>query len=74
MSWKIERRSIMIGSRKTSVSLEEPFWNSVKEIAKARGKTLSELVDEIAGGRQDGNLTSAIRLFVLDYFRSRLTV
>ena len=43
----------------------------MKEIASARTLTLSELVGEIDGGRQQGNLSSAIRLFVLDYFRSR---
>ena len=73
MAWPIEKRSIVIGRRKSSVSLEEPFWISLKELAKTRGKTLSELVDEIAGDRQHGNLSSAIRLFVLDYFRSRGT-
>jgi predicted DNA-binding ribbon-helix-helix protein len=65
----VVKRSIMIGGHKTSVSLEEAFWNGMKEISRARGKTLSELVSEIDDSRQ-GNLSSAIRLFVLDHFRT----
>jgi predicted DNA-binding ribbon-helix-helix protein len=69
MKSPVVKRSIVIGGHKTSVSLEEAFWNGVKEISGARGKTLSELVSEIDGSRQQGNLSSAIRLFVLDHFR-----
>jgi predicted DNA-binding ribbon-helix-helix protein len=67
----VVKRSIIIGGHKTSVSLEEAFWNGMKEISKERGITLSNLVSEIDANRQQGNLSSAIRLFVLDYFRSR---
>lgn len=70
MKSPVVKRSIVIGGHKTSVSLEEAFWNGVKEISGARGKTLSELVSEIDGSRQQGNLSSAIRLFVLDHFRT----
>jgi predicted DNA-binding ribbon-helix-helix protein len=56
---------------KTSVSLEEAFWNGMKEISGLRSMTLSELVGEIDSNRQQGNLSSAIRLFVLDYFKNR---
>ena len=63
----------MVGGHKTSVSLEEAFWNGMKEISGLRNMTLSELVGEIDSNRQQGNLSSAIRLFVLDYFRSRAT-
>ena len=70
MKSPIVKRSIVIGGHKTSVSLEEAFWNAIKEISRARGKSLSELVSEIARNRQQGNLSSAIRLFVLDHFRN----
>jgi predicted DNA-binding ribbon-helix-helix protein len=73
MKSPVVKRSIVVAGHKTSVSLEEAFWNGMKEIASARNLTLSELVGEIDGGRQQGNLSSAIRLFVLDYFRSRAT-
>jgi predicted DNA-binding ribbon-helix-helix protein len=53
-----------------SVSLEEPFWNGMKEISRQRGMTLSELVGAIDSARQQNNLSSAIRLFVLDHFKS----
>jgi predicted DNA-binding ribbon-helix-helix protein len=60
----------VIGGHKTSVSLEDAFWQGLKQIATGRGMTLSELVATIDGERRQGNLSSAIRLFVLDYYRS----
>ena len=65
----VVKRSIMVGGHKTSISLEEAFWSGVKEICGERDKTLSGLVSEIDRNRQHGNLSSAIRLFVLDHFR-----
>jgi len=70
MKSPVVKRSIVIGSHKSSVSLEEAFWDGMKEISRERGKTLSELVSEIDDRRQQGNLSSAIRLFVLDHFRT----
>ena len=67
----VVKRSVVVRGHKTSVSLEEAFWISMREISKARGMTLSELVAEIDSTRQQGNLSSAIRLFVLEHFRSR---
>jgi predicted DNA-binding ribbon-helix-helix protein len=66
--WK---RSIVIAGRKTSVSLEDEFWKSLKEIAKERGMTLEELVSAIDADRNHANLSSAIRLFVLGFYRAR---
>jgi predicted DNA-binding ribbon-helix-helix protein len=74
MKSPVVKRSIVVAGHKTSVSLEEAFWSGMKEISSARHLTLSELVGEIDGNRQQGNLSSAIRLFVLDYFRSRAIV
>ena len=71
MKSSVVRRTIMIGDHRTSVSVEDAFWNSMKEISGQRDMTLSQLVGEIESNRQQGNLSSAIRLFVLDYFRSR---
>lgn len=71
MKSPVVKRSIVVAGHKTSVSLEEAFWNGMKEISSARNLTLSDLVGEIDTNRQQGNLSSAIRLFVLDYFRSR---
>lgn len=60
-----------VRGHKTSVSLEEEFWHAVKEIFGFRNITVSELVAEIDSNRQQGNLSSAIRLFVLDHFKTR---
>ncbi len=65
----ITKRSIVVGGKKTSVRLEEAFWNGVKKIAENRNVTLSELVSSIDGERLHANLSSAIRLFVLDQYR-----
>ncbi len=73
MKSPVVKRSIVVAGHKTSVSLEEAFWNGMKEISGLRNMTLSELVGEIDGNRQQGNLSSAIRLFVLNYFKSRAT-
>jgi predicted DNA-binding ribbon-helix-helix protein len=71
MKSPVVKRSIVVAGHKTSVSLEEPFWSGMKEISQERAITLSELVGEIDTNRQLGNLSSAIRLFVLDHFRGR---
>jgi len=71
MKSPVVKRSIVVAGHKTSVSLEEAFWNGMKEISGERSMTLSELVGEIDSKRQQGNLSSAIRLFVLDHFKSR---
>lgn len=74
MKSPVVKRSIVVAGHKTSVSLEEAFWNGMKEISGLRNMTLSELVGEIDNNRQQGNLSSAIRLFVLDHFKNRAGV
>ena len=71
MKSPVVKRSVIVGRHKTSVSLEEAFWSGMKDIAAERGQTLYEVVSEIDANRQQGNLSSAIRLFVLDHFKSR---
>ena len=66
----IVKRSVIIDGQKTSVSLEDPFWTDLKKIAHAQQMTLSALVAEIDGTREHGNLSSAIRLFVLRHVRN----
>jgi predicted DNA-binding ribbon-helix-helix protein len=68
----VAKRSIVAAGHKTSVSLEDAFWQGLKEIARGRNVTLSELVAAIDSGRRQGNLSSAIRLFVLDFYRNQL--
>lgn len=63
------KRSIIVARHRTSVSLEDVFWVGLREIAKNRGVTLSDLVGEIDMNRDNNNLSSALRLFVFDYVR-----
>ena len=71
MKSMIAKRSIMINNHKTSVSLEDEFWNALKEIAGDRHVTLSELFSGIDKQRQHDNLSSALRLFALEYYRGK---
>jgi predicted DNA-binding ribbon-helix-helix protein len=67
----IARRSVFIGRHKTSVSLEDKFWTALREIAAERQLTMSALATSIAHGRGDlGNLSSALRCFVLERYRT----
>ena len=66
MKSPVVKRSIVIAGHKTSVSLEDAFWQGLKQIAGDRDLTLSDLVATIDTERRQGNLSSAIRLFVLD--------
>jgi predicted DNA-binding ribbon-helix-helix protein len=67
----VTKRSIVIAGHKTSISLEDAFWKALKDIALAQGTTLSDLVAAIDSQRRHGNLSSAIRLFVLEHFQVR---
>jgi predicted DNA-binding ribbon-helix-helix protein len=69
MKSSIIKRSVAIAGHKTSVSLEDAFWSDLRKIANAQNATLSNVVAEIDKKRQQGNLSSAIRLFVLDRVR-----
>jgi predicted DNA-binding ribbon-helix-helix protein len=61
----------LLAGRKTSVSLEDEFWNALKKIANDRYVTMSGLVGDIDAQRQHGNLSSMLRLFVLEYYRGK---
>ena len=73
MKSPVVKRSIVIAGHKTSVSLEDAFWRGLKEIASGRDMTLSDLVAASDAERQHGNLSSAIRLYVLDFYRNQLS-
>jgi predicted DNA-binding ribbon-helix-helix protein len=64
MKPQIAKRSIVINGHKTSVSLEDAFWNGLKEIAADRRTPVSKMIDAINERRVAGNLSSALRLFV----------
>lgn len=71
MQSAVVKRSIVIAGHKTSVSLEDDFWNALKEIKRSNSMTLSSLVADIDARRLHANLSSAIRIFVLHHFRSQ---
>jgi predicted DNA-binding ribbon-helix-helix protein len=65
------KRSFTIGGHRTSISLEAPFWEALREIAKLEKKSLAQLVQSVDVGRDDGGLSSAVRIWILNYFRNR---
>ena len=74
MKSSVVKRSVVVADHKTSVSLEDEFWRSMKEIASLQDMTLSDLVSEIDKGRTHENLSCAIRLYVLDFYRKGATM
>jgi predicted DNA-binding ribbon-helix-helix protein len=70
MKSSVTKRSVVIRGHKTSISLEDAFWNGLREIANAQGATASKLIADIDKARETNNLSSAIRLFVLEYVRT----
>jgi predicted DNA-binding ribbon-helix-helix protein len=70
MKTAVIKRSILINGKKTSVSLENEFWDALHEIAKYKNTTAAKLAGEIARQRNTVNLSSAIRIFVYNHFRS----
>ena len=71
MTSPVIKRSIVIAGHRTSVSLEDAFWKALKEIAQARHSSLAELIASVDDQRRGGNLSSAIRVFVLGHYRGR---
>ena len=69
MTDAVVKRSVQIAGHATSVSLERPFWDALGEIAQERGLPVRALIAEVDGSREAGNLSSAIRMFVLAHFR-----
>jgi predicted DNA-binding ribbon-helix-helix protein len=69
------KRSLTIARHRTSVSLEEPFWTALADIAKAQGKSIASLVSEIDKGRSErrdeASLSAAIRLYVLERVQAK---
>lgn len=68
----LEKRSVNISGHPTSISLEEEFWEQLKDIAREQRCPLNELIAEIDGGRI-GNLSSELRVYVLKYLQGKLS-
>jgi len=71
MKSAIAKRSIVLNQHKTSISLEDDFWNCLREIADERKTKLTTLLLEIDQARNNANLSSAIRVFVFNEMRSQ---
>jgi len=65
----VRKRSVKIAGHSTSLSLEEVFWEALKEVARGRGLSINALIEEIDSGR-GGNLSSAVRVFLLNHYRA----
>ena len=72
MGFAVVKRSVSIAGHRTSISLEEPFWEGLREIAERQTLSIQALIGRIDAERGEQNLSSAIRIFVLDDLRSRL--
>jgi len=72
MGSQIVKRSVSIAGHRTSISLEEPFWQLLREIADREKLSIQSLIGRIDAERGEQNLSSAIRVFVLMDLRSRL--
>jgi predicted DNA-binding ribbon-helix-helix protein len=68
----IDKRSVSIAGHRTSISLEQPFWEGLREIAERDRTSIQSLIGRIDADRGDQNLSSAIRVFVLADLRRRL--
>jgi predicted DNA-binding ribbon-helix-helix protein len=71
MKSTIVKHSIVIDGHKTSISLEDAFWNSLQEIARQRNETVYQLIARIDAERKFANLSSVLRLFVLEYYQDQ---
>ena len=65
------KRSFTIAGHSTSISLESPFWDALKDVATERGTSLASLVEEIDKQRGGAGLSSAVRVWILDHYRNR---
>ena len=68
----IAKRSVVIAGHKTSISLEDAFWNDLRRIAAGRDMSVSDLVGSIDADRENANMSSAIRLFVLGVYQDQI--
>lgn len=63
------KRSFTIAGHSTSISLEAPFWEALKDAAQERGQSLAALVEEIDAERDTAGLSSAVRIWILRYYK-----
>ena len=71
MKSSVAKHSVVLAGHKTSISLEDAFWRGLKDIAATRRMNLKDLINSIDLDRERGNLSSALRLFVLNHYQSQ---
>lgn len=65
----IRKRSVTIAGHRTSLSLEDPFWEALQDMARQRGVSIAKIIREVDADRSAGNLSSAIRIKILNHYR-----
>jgi predicted DNA-binding ribbon-helix-helix protein len=70
---QVRKHSLVIAGHRTSVSLEAAFWDALREWAQERGMSVAALVAEVDAARGQANLSSALRVRLLDYYRGKTT-
>lgn len=70
----MQKHSVTIAGHRTSISLEKEFWDGLKAIASNRGKSLADIIRQIDKERQDANLSSAIRIAVLNFYKDQASL
>jgi predicted DNA-binding ribbon-helix-helix protein len=71
MPTTVKKRSVVVGGHRTSISLEQAFWEALQVLAAREAKTINQMVSDIDAARS-GNLSSAIRVWILDRAREGL--
>lgn len=68
----MKKISVIIANRhQTSISLEEDFWREFQKIAQEKNVSINQLVTEIDSIREQENLSSAIRIYILNYIKNK---
>jgi predicted DNA-binding ribbon-helix-helix protein len=67
----VVKHSVMVDGHKTSISLEEAFWTALKEIAHERRENLQHLITSIDADRESANLSSVLRVFILEFYKAQ---
>ncbi|MGN0929878.1 MAG: ribbon-helix-helix domain-containing protein [Alphaproteobacteria bacterium] len=65
----LEKHSITLMGHKTSISIEREFWEELQKISKAQNKSINEIISSIDIGKHNGNLSSSIRVFIIQYLK-----
>ncbi len=71
MGQRTKKYSLTLAGHRTSVSMEEPFWEALKDISKHKNQSITAIVSLIDRNREDLPLSSAIRIYVLEYFKEK---